>query len=98
MKVSIGNDQAIETGYDSEGKLVAKDLPGQRTTQISFPPDWTPLQAFRATLAALARHMRADAKPVWIESDNKTLRRMLVEHFGLQITKSDRPEGWGEGN
>ena len=96
MQVLIGNDRAIETGYDEEGHLTVKALPGERTTQIVFPQDTSPFNAFKTTIAALTRHMEPEAKPVWIESDDKTLRRMLTEHFGLQITKSDRPEGWGE--
>lgn len=98
MEVYIGNDHAIETGYNDEGRLVAKNLPGERTTKVAFPPDTTPFVAFKTAIAAMTRHIEPGAKPVWIESDDKALRRMLIEHYGLQITKSDRPDGWGEGN
>jgi len=97
MYVKIGNNRAIETYYDQEGELRARPLPGERTTTLSYPPNIPLLEAFTTTLAALKRHMEEGASPVWIESDSKSLRKLLVEHYGLQITKADRPEGWGQG-
>jgi YD repeat-containing protein len=95
MQLTIGNNRAIETGYDDEGNLTSKSLPGERTTHLSFPEGMDSLTAFKTTIAALTRHLEAGAKPVWIESDNKTLRRLLIEHYGLQVTKSNRPDDWG---
>ena len=96
MYVKLGSTNAIETYYDEEGALRSRPLPGERTTTVSFPPEISLFEAFSTTLAALERHMEPGTTPVWIESDSKPLRKLLVEHFGLKITKADRPEGWGE--
>lgn len=95
MRVEIGNDHAIESYYTEEGKLAYKSLPGEQTTTFTFPEGTTSHNAFVITLNGLKRHMERGAKPAWIESDDKTLRKLLVNHFGLQITKANRPQGWG---
>jgi len=98
MHLLIGNDHAIETGYDDEGKLTAKNLSGERVTTLSFPEGMSAFVAFKTAIAALERHLQPGAKPAWIECKDKTLRRLRIEHYGLQVTKSDRPKGWGENN
>lgn len=96
MYVKIGNNRAIETYYDERGELKSRPLPGERTTTLSYPKGISLLEAFTTSLEALKRHMEPGATPVWIESDSKSLRKLLVEHFGLQITKANRPKGWGQ--
>ena len=96
MKVEIGNNRAVEAGYNDEGKLVLKPYPGEHVTRITFPPGTSPQQGLILTIKSLERHMEHGATPVWIESDDKQLRKLLVDYYGLQITKANRPDNWGQ--
>lgn len=98
MHVLIGNDSAIQTEGDSAsigGEVPYVPLEGERVTEIRIPADTELMDAFIITVSALKYHIAPGAKPAWIESDNKSLRRLLTEHYGLKVN-ADRPEGWGE--
>ena len=94
MFVAIGNDTAVE-GYREEpgGPIVYAELEGQRVTELVIPDDGISIPDAVATVTAtLGAHMTG--KPVWIESDNETLRAYLCEFYKVPLTKT-RPATWG---
>ena len=98
MKVEIGNDQAIEQYRDPEsddpGLVRSRDYPGQHITTLVIPDEQGLAEAFNSTIGIMKRHhMKPDAVPAWVESDNEALEQMLKSHYGI---KKNRPKTWGK--
>lgn len=100
MFVLIGNATAREPHRDQASddpeKVLFRPLPGERVTELKFPPGTSVPQAYNETIAALGFHMEPGSVPVWIETDNAQLKKLLLDHWGLTATKAKRPAKWGE--
>lgn len=74
---------------------VGHRLDGRETvTELRYPNGISINDAVVSTTHALAAHVRTE--PVWIECDNKTLLRRLVDHYGIGPRKNVRPVDWGQ--
>jgi hypothetical protein len=94
MFVRIGNPRPIEHIRDSEGRRVTAALPPEGITEFLFPEGISIDDATVSVVDAMNYHMERDAKPVWIESDNKPLHKALCRHYSIKMT-AKRPGDWG---
>lgn len=102
MFVQFGNDNAIEGFRDptsDDPELVRyREAEGQRVTTVTFPEGMGLNNAFQTAITALGYHIAEGASPSWVESDNDSLRGLLMEHYGLTKSKASRPKNWGYGH
>ncbi len=96
MLCEIGNPAPIERVLDrASGKPVMRDMGGERVTSFHFPDTMDIDEVFMNIVDAVPHHMKRDAKPAWIESDDQNLTKKLCSYYGITIKNNKRPQDWG---
>jgi hypothetical protein len=88
MFAKVGTTQAL---VGTPPNLQAKE--GEFTTVFKFPTDHTPEAAAQDVVGAMRNH--SDEPPVWVESDNKRLKDILCDHYGVDKRKK-QTAAWGD--
>lgn len=92
MFVEVGVTKAFQATM-VDGRFQRQQVDGEFVTEFKFAPGLSVEEAARDVVNGLTAHM-ADEKPAWVESDNKTLKDILCDHFAVDKRKKKTPV-WG---
>ena len=95
ITVRLGNESAKEGFRASrEAPLQTRTIEGHRVTTVHIPVGRSLAAAFRDITdpAGVWAAHSTGANPVWIESSDPDLEKLLRSHYGV----GDRPAGWEE--